>query len=353
MAEQCSVLASPTTSWGCCDQMVTNEKYATCAKCHKAYHFICLSLADNYIVPTNWKCPACLNLGPKISKSDSTPLRNVSTTRGNKRQALGSPPQTGNITLSRDDIRQLIQDAIKKEQTEMLSKFTETLNRELQPIKEQMDKMDKSMAFMNLQYEDLLKEHAASKEIVKELQKENLDMKMCINDLSSRINQLEQQTRSNNVEVQCLPEKKQENLFQIVAQLSKVVGSGIEESDIKHCTRVAKQNTTNSRPRSIVVQLASPRIRDQFLAATIKYNKLNPDNKLNTLHLGYAGPKTPIFITEHLSTTNKALHAAARIKAKELGYQFVWVRGGRIFMRKEQEAEQILVRNKDTLNKLA
>ncbi|XP_063891679.1 uncharacterized protein LOC135117140 [Helicoverpa armigera] len=352
MAEQSSMSSSTSFTWGCCDQVVANEKYATCVKCHKTYHYICLSLRENYNVPKGWQCPACINSGPKISRSDSTPLRNVSSNRANKRPAL-SPPKTDNITLSCDDIRQLIQDAVKKEHTEMLSKFTETLNRELQPIKEQMDKMDNSMLFMNSQYEELLKEYAASKDTVKELQKENLEMKMCINDLVSRVSQLEQQTRSNNVEIQCLPEKKQENLLQIVTQLSKVVGSGIVDSDIKYCTRVAKQSSTNSRPRSIVVQLASPRTRDQFLAATIKYNKSNPNNKLNTSHLGYAGPKTPIFITEHLSTTNKALHAAARIKAKELGYQFVWVRGGRIFMRKEQESEHILVRNKDTLNKLA
>ncbi|KAF9405079.1 hypothetical protein HW555_014025 [Spodoptera exigua] len=355
MAEQSSMSSSTPFTWGCCDQVVVNEKYATCVKCHKKYHYNCLSLKEKYNVPNDWQCPTCINSGPKISKSDSTPLRNVSTTRGNKRPALGSPPKTDNITLSCDDIRQLIQDAVKKEQAEMLSKFTETLNRQLQPIKEQMDKMDKSMLFMNSQYEDLLKEYCASKETVKELQKENLEMKMCINDLSSRVNQLEQQTRSifQNIEIQCLPEKKQENLLQIVTQLSKVVGSGIVDSDIKYCTRVAKQSSTNSRPRSIVVQLASPRTRDQFLAATIKYNKSNPDNKLNTSHLGYAGPKSPIFITEHLSTTNKALHTAARIKAKELGYQFVWVRGGRIFIRKEQESEHILVRSKDTLNKLA
>ena len=357
MADPSVEVLSSGPLWGCCDQTGDNGKHANCVKCLKVYHFSCLSLADNYKVPAKWHCPECQNAGPKPSRSDNTPLRNISTTRGNKRQAVGSPPQApAEIKIAPDDIRQLIQEAVKKGQTEMFNKFIESmkliLNQQLKPIQDQMENMEKSMAFINHQYEDLLKKHTSAEENMKELCKENSEMKGCINDLSSRISQLEQQTRANNVEIQCLPEKKQENLIDIVSQLSKVVGSGIQDNDIKHCTRVAKQSASNTRPRAVVVQLTSPRSRDQFLAATMKFNKANSDNKLNTTHLGYAGPKSPIYITEHLSTTNKTLHAAARIKAKEIGYQFVWVRGGRIFMRKTQESEHILVRNRDTLNSL-
>ncbi|XP_047032296.1 uncharacterized protein LOC124641458 [Helicoverpa zea] len=292
------------------------------------------------------------------NKTDTTTLRNVSTTRGNKRQALSSPPQVATEEkLSRDNVRQIIQEVMKTELSQMLLKINEStnniLNRELQPIHEKIAVMTDSMTFMNSQYEDLLKEHAASKEIIKDLQRVNMDMKNNIGDLKERINQLEQQTRSNNIEIQCLPEKKQENLFHIVAALSKVVGCTMEDRDILHCTRVAKLNPKNTRPRSIVVQLASPRIRDQLLASSISFNKNNSENKLNTTHLGYSGPKTAIYIMEHLSSTNKSLHAAARIKAKELGYKYVWVRGGRVFMRKVQESEHILIRNKDILDKLA
>lgn len=291
------------------------------------------------------------------NKHEKASLRNVSTTRGNKRQALGSPPQvTTEKLLSRDDVREIIQDVMKSELSIMLSKLNETimaiLNRELQPINAKIAAMDDSMKFMNSQYEDLIKEHVSSKETVIQLRKENLEMSKIVNLLNVRVDQLEQQTRSNNIEIQCLPEKKHENLFDIVSEISKVSGCVMENRDILHCTRVAKLNPNNTRPRSIVVQLASPRLRDNFLASIVNFNKNNKDNKLNSGHLGYSGPKTAIFVTEHLSPTYRALHAAARIKARELGYKFVWIRSGRIFMRKVQESEHIMVRNMDTLNKL-
>ncbi|XP_047025520.1 uncharacterized protein LOC124642153 [Helicoverpa zea] len=291
------------------------------------------------------------------NKHEKAPLRNVSTTRGNKRQALGSPPQeTTEKLLSRHDVREIIEEVMETKLSIMLAKFNDTmialLNSKLQPINEKISAMDDSLKFINSQYEDLLKEHVSSKDTIIELQKENLEMRNNIKTLNMRVDQLEQQTRANNIEIQCLPEKKHENLFNIVSEIAKVSGCVMESRDILHCTRVAKINPNNSRPRSIVVQLASPRIRDQFLASIINFNKNNKDNKLNSMHLGYPGQKSAIFVTEHLSPTYRALHAAARIKAREIGYSFVWIRNGRIFMRKTQESEHILVRNMDTLKKL-
>ncbi|CAH2088155.1 unnamed protein product [Euphydryas editha] len=84
----------------------------------------------------------------------------------------------------------------------------------------------------------------------------------------------------------------------------------IYEIDILNCTRTAKLKRSSPRPRSIVVQLSSPRLRDELLAASIKYNKGKPLER----------DRTPVFVCEHLSPTNKVLHAAARKRAKEAGY---------------------------------
>lgn len=103
-----------------------------------------------------------------------------------------------------------------------------------------------------------------------------------------------------------------------MAQLGRVIGYNVSEKDIAHVTRVAKADRSNPRPRAIVVQFTSPRIRDGYLAATVKFNKANPKDKLNTSHVGIGGETRPIYVTEHLSPANKSLHAAARARAKEI-----------------------------------
>ncbi|KAJ8726142.1 hypothetical protein PYW07_000840 [Mythimna separata] len=238
----------------------------------------------------------------------------------------------------------------------MSAKFNKTIittiSKELAPIKREIADIVESMSFMNKKFEDMMKAHELSREIITKLELENTDLKVTVEELNDRLANLEQQSRSNNIELQCVPENKKENVYNIVTQLARVVNCEIGERDILHCTRIAKVNPSSNRPRSIIVQLASPRMRDHILAATIKYNQANPQEKLNCSHLGYAGPKSPVFVAEHLSPANKALHAATRIKAREKNYKYVWVRNGRIFVRKTDGADYIQIRNKSSLSKI-
>jgi hypothetical protein len=38
------------------------------------------------------------------------------------------------------------------------------------------------------------------------------------------------------------------------------------------------------------------------------------------------------------------------MKGKELGYRFVWVRDGRIYVRKDEHCQALQIRNMDSLN---
>lgn len=57
-------------------------------------------------------------------------------------------------------------------------------------------------------------------------------------------------------------------------------------------------------------------------------------------------------MTEHLSPANKALHAAARTRAKEAGYKYVRIRNGRVYMRKSDDSDYILVKDTEMLKKI-
>ncbi|KAJ8708937.1 hypothetical protein PYW07_013541 [Mythimna separata] len=156
----------------------------------------------------------------------------------------------------------------------MSAKFNKTIintiSKELAPIKREIADIVESMSFMNKKFEDMMKAHELSREIITKLELENTDLKVTVEELNDRLANLEQQSRSNNIELQCVPENKKENIYNIVTQLARVVNCEIGERDILHCTRIAKVNPSSNRPRSIIVQLASPRMRDHLLAATIK-----------------------------------------------------------------------------------
>ena len=168
-------------------------------------------------------------------------------------------------------------------------------------------------------------------------------------DLNIKVSQFEQQARECNVELQCLPEYSNESLVPTVLQLCKVVSCPIIDADILACSRIAKSKRDSPRPRSVIIKLCSPRKRDELLGACLRYNKNNPDNKLNTSLLGMGGDKQNIYLSEHLSPGNRKLHAEARLFKKDNNFKYIWVRNGRIFLRKSDETPAIWVKNNESL----
>lgn len=218
-------------------------------------------------------------------------------------------------------------------------------------MKNMLSSFETSISLFNEEFEKMKMISTSIDSSLESISKENETLRETVQDLKFR--QMDQLSRANNIELQGVPENKPENLITIVKQASKIITCPINDSDIHYCSRVAKQNTNNSRPRSILVKFSSPRLRDTFLAATTTFNKKNSSDKFNTSHLGIGGDKKPIYIVEHLSPENKILHAATRKKSKELNYKFVWIRSGKIFVRKNEESNYIYIRNTDTLNKLS
>lgn len=99
----------------------------------------------------------------------------------------------------------------------------------------------------------------------------------------------------------------------------------------------------------MIVKLPCQRRRDELLAAVTRFNKKNSADKLNSQHLGIGSRRVPVFVSEHLTPTNKYLHAAARRKAKETGTMFIWVRDGRIFARKNERSPAVYIKNEESL----
>ncbi|XP_063836531.1 uncharacterized protein LOC135085667 [Ostrinia nubilalis] len=308
------------------------------------------------------------------------------TNRPNKRQAMSTSPnsQSGSMPVTQQDVREIVMPGTQQDVREIVTPVTQqdvrdivnevvqtqmnlfmiqigetisqtisnTINKELSSLKQEIESVKNSMDFINEKFENASKNHETLTKEVENVKMENSALQSSVTELTNKINFLEQNARMNNVEVQCVPENRNENLNSIIMQIARTVGCNLTEENVLHCARVAKGDKSNTRPRSIIVKLSSTRIRDDLLAANIKFNKLNKSNKLNSGHIGIAGEKHPIYIMEHLSPANKSLHAAARIKGKEIGYKHVWVRNGRIFMRKTDDSAYVLIRDKDYLNKL-
>ncbi|KAL4702840.1 hypothetical protein ACJJTC_009305 [Scirpophaga incertulas] len=229
----------------------------------------------------NWKCHACK---APSKTDDSTPVKPM----------LDGSPQR--MPIQTDNLEEYFN---KLESSLLLNLKLETallidnkLESALAPLKQEIYKFPdllKCVEFMNEKFDEMHKEVCELRTKTSEIHLENTKLREEVKALSFRVSQIEQQARECNVDVQCVPEHSNENLVSVVVQLNKVVSYPLDENNILIGSRVSKASRDSTRPRSVIVKLSSPRIRDSFIAAYYKFNKANPLNRLSSAHLGMGG----------------------------------------------------------------
>lgn len=293
----------------------------------------------------------------KVGDKTSKPVRSSPIAASTLKQTELSPsPYHDNVTqrvksrssatcecISADVIRDIIRE-------ELNSKFYTQIS----DIQAKLNRLDETLAHFNTEHKNIIRECEAQMTLITTLKSDNEHLRAVTEDLVKRVNHTEQLSRACNIEIQCVPEHKNENLYNTVTQLANTIRCPLSETDLHYCARIAKQNSKSPRPRSVLVRFSSRRLRDTFLASAIKFNRENPTDKLSTSHLGYGGnKKSAIYVCEHLTPQTKQLHAEARIKAKELSYRYCWVRDGKVFLRKTDNSNYIIVKDIIVLNNLS
>lgn len=357
------------------------HRYLGCSQCRSKYHSECLNInKEQYIALTpeyraRWICPSCNNITKRTRCNVNTPIKdtqvpnadelmNVSYGDSEEGSAVGSLPASsgsGGEVVTMDKMSALLD---QKLQT-YLSAFTENFRKALKvdvhnlvkaEIESKMQQVKDDFTittdFICDQQKTLKREIDNKSQVIKDLESENKRLNSEINLLNNRLTSIEKMTRNQNLEIQAVPESRNDNPTTIFQNLCKTLNLEISEDKIHSCRRVAKLNPSSDRPRNILVSLLNPRLRDQVLSACHRYNKVHKNEPLDSTHLGLPTERRRIYVTEHLSPECKSLHAAARRTAREKGYKYVWVKYGRIYIRKEDTAACIHIKDMNSLSKL-
>lgn len=185
---------------------------------------------------------------------------------------------------------------------------------------------------------------------IKLLEADNLKLRNQINNIEKRLNNFENNSRNMNLELQLIPEHRNENTIDLFKKLCSIVQVPVTDVDIRACRRVAQFNKTSSRPRNILVSLNSSTLRDSILSATLRYNKGHRDAVLSATHLGLTGGK--IYVCEHISPDMKILHSTTRKVCKEKGIKYIWIKYGRLYVRRDENGPAINIKCKESLDTL-
>lgn len=167
-----------------------------------------------------------------------------------------------------------------------------------------------------------------------------------VSDLELERRRDRQRARMLNLEMVGVPESKNESLRDYVMRLADRAGVLLRSEDIDHVNRVQKMIPNKKYPRNIVFRLSSQTHKDNFLSSLRKFRNIT------TTDLGIPGDIHKVFINEHLTPENKMLYKFCKEEAKNMGFQYVWVRNCRIYVRKNDQSPHVLIESETDLKKI-
>lgn len=165
-------------------------------------------------------------------------------------------------------------------------------------------------------------------------------------ELRQVIDKQDQYTRLNCVEIHGVSEIKNESILTTVAMVHRALGVGYDKNQLDACHRL-KGNPKQDQPQPIIVKYVSRFLKDEIMAARkVKRTLCLRDLDLVGETVGVEA-STPIYINESLTRQNKMLLSKCREYARKEKIKFVWVKNGKIFMRKTEGSMIVLINSEN------
>lgn len=203
---------------------------------------------------------------------------------------------------------------------------------------------EKSLTTFSKLIDDFTKKMKKFEKMSKEVDKISADQVILskkVNVHEYRLNDNDQVSRMNDLEISNVPELKGENLLTIAKTIGVTLKVPFTEKEIDCIHRVPCFD--KNKPKNIIVKLQSRLMKNEIVAAARTYYKENNNQGLTANKINLMG-NNAIFINEHLTSDRKLLLMDTKKFAKVNNIEFVWVKDCKIFVRKSAVSKTKLIR---------
>ncbi|XP_039287715.1 uncharacterized protein LOC120352090 [Nilaparvata lugens] len=176
-----------------------------------------------------------------------------------------------------------------------------------------------------------------------EMKKENEKLARRVHEMEVQIVELQQYSRSNNLEIHGIPQTPNEDVYGIIEDLSKALDFENDVSKIDVAHRVPTNNKKTIPPILIRFNNRSEKNNwfSRYKQVQKDLRKMQPPGQLRTTAVNRNLQDGPVYINENLSAYYRGLLMEAKHFAKENGYRYTWVMNGKIYLRKQEDSRPI------------
>ncbi|CAH2097108.1 unnamed protein product [Euphydryas editha] len=247
----------------------------------------------------------------------------------------------------KDDLSSAITESVLKSVQSVIEqevkKMSLSIRDSFEELSERFNTFEKSLQF-TMERQDTFEKRF--EEMEKKI-KLNVAEERQIQVLQDKVDAMEQQARSYNIEIANLTERRDENLLVILEKLGCVIKHPINVQDIVSIHRVPHMEKSNNWPKNVIVRFTTKIIRNNIIAAARASKEIKSDKLL------VSGTIQNVYVNEHLTAKNKQLFRCCREEAKNNNFKYVWIKNGTILVRQTDNSPIFAVRNEqDIKNKI-
>lgn len=265
---------------------------------------------------------------PDLSKEMDTP--NYVATRKRKQRF-----ESQEMTLIRSEIQDMLA-SVKEDRESQNSKFYQAFEelraQNVQIIKTNA-KIEKILDHTTTLYEKL-------QEKVDKISIEHNEALIKIDQLENQIEEMQRVQRSTTLEIRNIPEKKDENLSDLLSKVHRALNVPFNPDHVKSVRRIK-----SGQNKLIIAEYQSVQQTRSLIKALKDYNNSKEGSKFNIQCVNAEGDKQPIYISEFLTPAARKLLYFARDLRKNHGYKYCWTGLGRVFVKKADTTSTIWVKS--------
>ncbi|KAI5632193.1 hypothetical protein NE865_15103 [Phthorimaea operculella] len=356
-----------------CNRVISVTDKITCSTCNGMYHYGCADLTKKIFsklskaAKSSWSCPGCIsaaaNEGTSAEEGDNhddndadgdPEKQEINPFVPTKKLGLGESKTAAHGNDSPrvvDKYEQLLKEiraiSDKLESFQSLKKDIKGLKQDLKKLQESSEETKQTVHGFADRLSKVEK-RLSDLEAAKKTQKDFLaQVQSRMDALDSTFHEKEQWDRMNNVELKGVPEMPQENLINLVCTIGTHVQYPISKTHINFVTRVQSKDTNQTKP--IIVCFNNRYVKEDFVAAARASIKNSP---LMAATFGLKG-NTKIYVNDHLTLRNKDLLTKTKRVAKEMNFQYIWVKHAKILVRQDDTSKIINIRSEKDLAKIS
>lgn len=198
-----------------------------------------------------------------------------------------------------------------------------------------------TVTFMADKFDDINTRMNEIEQQNKQILKENQQLKNRLIKLEIADHRNQQQKLCTQLTIHGIPKKPNENLQNIITNVTKTLNINITQQNIKNIRRM---NINNNTP-IIVVELDTIELKQEIHTNFKQNGPIMLTQILNTS----SNETTKIYINEYLTENTKNLLRETKKMREKFKIQFVWVKDGSVFARESSNSKIIKITHTDEI----